>query len=219
MRTKTLLLTAALAVAGSATSMAQVYSVNVVGYVNVDLVAGYTMLANQLNTSANNSLESIFGNSLGTGDTIFKYNGASFDSALSLGDGSFIYSTASPFGLDPGEGSFVQVADAKTVTLVGEVPQGTGLSVSMGAGYSIVSSIVPQSVALETIGFPADAGDTVFLFNTGTQGFDSYISLGAGSGWLGSNPSLPPSPTPAVGESFFVQRAAAATWTRDFTVN
>jgi hypothetical protein len=64
MRTKTLLLTAALSAAGVATSMAQgaVYSVNAVGYVNTPLVAGFNLVSNPLNnTAANgNTIESLF---------------------------------------------------------------------------------------------------------------------------------------------------------------
>src|SRR5690349_19724149 len=140
MRTKTLLLTAVLGVASIASSFGAVFSVNAVGYINVNLAAGYTMVANQLNTSANNSLESIFGTSLGAGDTVFKFNGTSFDSATSIGGGTFLYSTPSPFALNPGEGAFIQTGTAKTITLVGEVPQGTALTVNMPANYSIVSS-------------------------------------------------------------------------------
>ena len=46
MRTKTLLLTAALSAAGIASSMAQVYSVNAVGYVNTPLVTGFNLISN-----------------------------------------------------------------------------------------------------------------------------------------------------------------------------
>src|SRR5947207_10303632 len=46
MRTKTLLLTAALAAAGAASAMAQnVYSVNAVGYANVSVPSGFSMIA------------------------------------------------------------------------------------------------------------------------------------------------------------------------------
>jgi hypothetical protein len=218
MRTKTLLLAAVLSAAGVASSMAQVYSVNAVGYINVNLAVGYTLIANQLNASPTNSLEVIFGtNSLGAGDTVFKFNGITFDSAIYAGGGTFIYS-GNPFGLAPGEGAFVQTTTAKTVTFVGEVPQGTALLLNMPAGYSIVSSVVPQSLPLGDIGFPVQAGDTVFFY-TGT-GFDSWIAADATAQvWLPSNPNGPAKPTPAVGQSFFVQRGAAAPWTRDFSVN
>src|SRR5688500_9409874 len=60
MRTKTLLLTAALTAAGVATSMAQVYSVNMVGYINHTIPSGFSMLANQLNNSPDNKVVTLF---------------------------------------------------------------------------------------------------------------------------------------------------------------
>src|SRR6266851_4855036 len=54
MRTKTLVLTAAISAAALATSMAQVVSVNAVGYVRVTVAAGnLQLLANPLNQTNN----------------------------------------------------------------------------------------------------------------------------------------------------------------------
>ena len=55
MKTKVLLLGAALAMT-TAIASAQTYSSNVVGYVNVDLVPGWNMIANPL-SAATNTLE------------------------------------------------------------------------------------------------------------------------------------------------------------------
>ncbi len=218
MRTKTLLLAAVLGAAGVANSMAQVYSVNAVGYINLSLTPGFNLIANQLNASPNNSLETLFGTSLGSGDTVSKFNGTGFDSAIALGGGVFLYSGPT-FGLSPGDGVYIQVGAATTVTLVGDVPQGPALTVSMPAGLSVVSSMVPQSATLGSLGFPVQSGDTISFYNG--SGFDSYISLdSSGTVWLPPvNPALPAQPTPAVGQSFFVSKAAAATWTRSFNVN
>ena len=64
MRTKTLILAAALTAAGLASSLAQsnVYSLNVVGYVNKTLTGGslFSVVNNPLNTT-NNTLAGIFG--------------------------------------------------------------------------------------------------------------------------------------------------------------
>jgi hypothetical protein len=199
-----------LSAAGVATSLAQVYSVNAVGYINISLPAGFALIANQLNASPNNSLGTILP-SLPAGTSVFKFDptAGAFVSSISLGPGAGWLPDVS---LNPGEGAFIQLAAATTVTLVGEVPQGNPLpSINMPAGLSIVSSQVPQSVGLSTIGFPAAAGDTVFLFNRTTQAYDSYVSIGTGF--------IPSDPAPAVGESFFVQRAAGATWSRSFSVN
>ena len=59
MRTKTLLLSAAVLAAGLAASTAQsVFSVNAVGYVNKTLAPGYNLIANPLN-GTNNLLSTI----------------------------------------------------------------------------------------------------------------------------------------------------------------
>ena len=39
--------------------MAQVYSVNIVGYINLTLPKGFTLIANQLNGSPDNKLETV----------------------------------------------------------------------------------------------------------------------------------------------------------------
>jgi hypothetical protein len=57
MRTKTLLLTAALAVAGLSSASAQVYSVNAVGYINLSLPKGFSMICNQLKASPDKQIK------------------------------------------------------------------------------------------------------------------------------------------------------------------
>src|SRR5262245_9396280 len=90
MRTKTLLCAAALA-AGVATSMAQsnVYSLNVVGYVNVTTLGGgnFNMMANPLNNT-NNSLTNLFAVAQ-DGDSIFTWDANIQD----LGGTIYSYST------------------------------------------------------------------------------------------------------------------------------
>jgi len=58
MKTKVLLIGAALGLAVATASADAVYSSNVVGYVNVDLVAGWNMIANPLD-SGNNMLSTL----------------------------------------------------------------------------------------------------------------------------------------------------------------
>jgi len=57
MRTKTLLLTAALGAAGVTSALGQVYSVNAVGYINTALSTGFNLVSNQLNTGGNTVAE------------------------------------------------------------------------------------------------------------------------------------------------------------------
>ena len=75
MRTKTLLLTAALTAAGVATSMAQVYSVNMVGYINQSIPQGFSMIANQLNASPDNKVTTLLP-APPASTSVFKFNAA-----------------------------------------------------------------------------------------------------------------------------------------------
>ncbi len=206
MRTKTLL-TAVLSAAGVATSMAQVavYSVNVVGYVNVDVPAGFSIIANQLDNKKGNMLGDLI-SGVPTGTTIYKFNGASFDSSIFI-EGLGWSPDAS---LAPGEGAFINADAATKVTFVGEVMTGPK-TVAIPAGFSIKSSILPISESLDGVGvgFPAQTGDTVYFFRGGAYLSSIFIE------GLGFSPEA----KPAVGEGFFVNKQAAADWVRNFTVN
>jgi len=120
MRTKTLLLTATLGAAGIASSFAQtpVYSQNVVGYVNVQAPAGFSLIANPLDNKTGNNLNTILPG-VPVGTTVYKYDGATgFTSSVNFG-------TWTPdLILAPGEGAFIQLAAPATLTFVGEVTLG-----------------------------------------------------------------------------------------------
>jgi hypothetical protein len=215
MRTKALLCLAALA-AGVVTASAQVYSLNVVGYINVTVPAnGFAMIANQLD-SGNNTLGSLIPIAP-DGAQFFKYNGSytasTYDGLGQVWDNPGIT-------LNPGEGGFFHnnTASALTLTFVGQVMQGT-LNNPLPAGYAIRSSIVPQQGTLQDLGIPITGagtpsdGDQVFVYNGGYSAstFDSLIP-----GW--DTAGSPGGPTIAVGQAFFIKSATAYTWTRSFTV-
>jgi hypothetical protein len=200
MRTKLLLSAAVLGVAGMLTASAQVYSVNVVGYVNVDLVPGFNLIANPLdNTSSDNDLNTLIPTA-GFGDTVFKYNGTAFESSIYFGtwDPNLTFA--------PGEGFFIQVAEAATITFVGEVLQGAESNMSLPAGLSLIGSKVPQELSLDAAGFPADFGDSVYFFRNGAYEASLYFG------------TFDPPAVPAVGEGFWVQKAATGEWDRNFEV-
>jgi hypothetical protein len=211
MRTKTLLLSAAVGAVGLLASNAQVYSVNSVGYVNLAIPTGFSMIANPLNTSDNTvgSLLNPATSGLPDGTTLYKFNPANGQyqvNVLDFGEWALPAMT-----LNPGEGAFIQHGGAPTsVTFVGEVAQGA-LTQNIPQGFSIQASQVPQSGQLDTVlGFPAVDGDTVFMFVNATGQYSVHV-FDFGD-W-----SIPP--VPRVGESFFVQKAAATVWTRTFSVN
>src|SRR5882724_281686 len=171
MRTKTLLLTAAIAMAGIASSLAQgnVYSQNIVGYVNVVLVGGtnFSLVANPLDDGTNPCASLLA--SLPNKSQVQVWN-----PALNGGAGDFDFSqkTAGAWSpnlsIPPGTGFFVkpQSAAAITNTFVGQViipPGGTNTVALPALSFRLVGSPVPYAGNLQD---PAN-----------TQGFNLGSSL------------------------------------------
>lgn len=235
MRTKTLLLTAAIVAAGAAGSIAQsVYSVNAVGYVNVTLLPGFNLISNPLNgtnnvigtimptapNGASVSRWSVANQGFLPSDTYFEI--APGDPANGWYDAGFAVSTTV---INPGQGFFIQNPGASTtITFVGEVPQGS-LSNPIGANFGFYSSIVPQSTDLLSIGFPGVNGLTYTTWNAASQGYGSsltYFEIAPGdpaNGFYDGSFNLTPA-VPAVAQGFLVfNPSGAASWNRTFTVN
>jgi len=220
MRTKTLLLTAALSAAGVASSMAQgtVFSVNAVGYVNTTLKPGFNLVANPL-TGSDNTIGTLF-KGLPFGTQVSKFNGTGFDTATNDDlENAYIPAANASKTVVPGEGVFVKnngKTDA-TVTFVCEVPQGS-LSNPLPKGLSVRSSQVPQEGKITTdLGFPGKAGDQISKFDVATQKFVTYTFDDLENNWTSAGKVSEPSF--AVGEAFFVRKNAADSWNRTFSVN
>jgi hypothetical protein len=215
MRTKTLAVAAILA-AGVASSMAQsnVYSLNVVGYVNKTFAGAgkYTLIANPLNTT-NNTIELIKA-AVPVGGKVLKWNGSSFDiiNRVAFGTG-WTPSTAGTNTLNPGEGAFVQTAAAspdQTNTFVGEVLQGT-LDNIYPAGYTLSGNKVPDSgpvTSMQMTNVPTNSK----LLKWDSAGGVYFIYNKLSFGWTPSTPTLDPA------DGFFMNAASPFTWTRNFTV-
>jgi hypothetical protein len=215
MRTKTLLLTAALSAAGVATSMAQVFSVNAVGYVNTVIPGGgFSMVSNPLK-AADNSINKLF-TGVPNGFQIYVF-GANGFTTLTFDDldGSF-----GPAGdtttLLPGGGVFVKAptGPAVTITFVGEVPQGN-LTTTLVAGFQIVSSQVPQAGTATELKLPGVNGDQVYQYNSTTAAYVVSTFDDLDGKYLNGNAEA----TFGVGEAFWLKKLAAGTWQRDFSVN
>jgi hypothetical protein len=222
MRTKTLLLTAALTAAGAATSLAQaVYSQNIVGYINVTNYPGYNLIANQLNNGATTPNKVV--DLMPTppeGTFVFKFNPATGGyTTIDFADGAWEGDDLN-LQAHPGEGIFVKNATANpfTVTFLGEVQLTS--SVAIVSGYSIVSSVVPSAGPLSGappagLNFPTAEGDFVYQFNRATGGY--IVNDFADGAWEGDGGGTPPQI--AVGEAFFVKAGAGhAAWAKTFTV-
>jgi hypothetical protein len=225
MRTKTLLLTAALGITSAATSMAQtaVYSVNYVGYVNTICNPGFSLICNPL-TATDNSVASVLA-SVPNGAVIFTFAGGNFagnERDLFTGDWSNPGQQ-----LLPGSGFFINnntdPAAPFTITFVGEGGQGT-LNNAPVTGFSILSSKVPQAGTVGALGLVPGLGNIIFRFDNAIGNFVGYEHDLFGGGW--GPPPVDPVNGPAigVGEAFFYNNNTdpadpPATWTRNFNPN
>jgi hypothetical protein len=228
MRTKTLLLTAALSVAGIASSMAQaVYSVNAVGYVNIDLVPRFNMISNPLNNTApnGNTIANLFTTgfqgAIPNAFTVYHFDPVT-DQFVSTGyddlDEAFGGAGANVV-IPPGTGMFVFLPGTvnRRVTFVGEVPQGADSNQQLPQGFSIKASTVPVGGLVSTMNFPAGQADTIYEWDKATQSYVSASYDDLEETWLRNG--QPAVPNIDVGEGFFLFKVQPATWTRNFTVN
>jgi hypothetical protein len=223
MRTKTILLSGVVAALSSASIMAQVYSLNAVGYINVTVPQNFSIIANQLNTTNNNIsplLDSQLLDGSHNGIEIFKYSSAGYTVLITgqaSGQAPAWAGPATTTTLNPGEAAFIYNPYPTNITLtfVGTVLQGS-LTNALPQNFSLASSIVPQSGALDSVlGLNANAGDEVFLY--GTSGYSVSVATSSS----GSIVFVPSAPVPAVGQGFFYYTAnpAGLTWVRTFNVN
>ncbi|MCD6339616.1 MAG: hypothetical protein J7M29_09595 [Verrucomicrobia bacterium] len=208
MRTKTLLLVAAVGAAGSLALNAQVYSVNAVGYVNVTVPAGQmACLCVPLDPGAANTVADLLP---GVPEGTMVYT---FDQASGFTINTYMFGEWSvpDQTLSPGQGFFLRNVGTEdlTITFVGEVPQGT-LTIDLPAGFSLVGSKVPQAGAVSTdLGLPVEEGDMVYTFDP-TAGYAiSTFMFGA---WSGGEPEVD------VAEGFWVRKVNPVTWTREFSI-
>jgi len=220
MRTKTLLLIAAVAAAAITACNAQVYSVNAVGYVNTKVPAkAFALVSNPL-TAATNTIEALFAG-LPNQAKIYSWNTTSKGYDIATYDSEFGWDYSNPamatLQIKPGGGVFVNNPSAAeiTITFVGEVPQGkapNALVTTLLPGFQIVSSQVPQAGDLVTVlGYTPAANDKVYQWKGSSyviNGYDTEFGWDSGS-----------APVLGVGEAIFLSKVAAGTWTREFTVS
>jgi len=226
----------------SASAMAQVYSLNAVGYINVSCAPGFSIIADQLYANGQGVAQYLSGipsnpnstpglldaqllDGQHNGVTTFKPNGSGFTIAgvTSTGWVDDVGSAPNLTTLNPGEGIYIYnpFTTNFTLTFVGTVPQGTTLTNTLLPGFNMVSSVVPQTGAIDSVlGLTPTAGDTLFFLNS--SGFDivGYTT----TGWItdvGSRFASGTAPSPRVGEGFYYYSAAVANqvWTRSFSIN
>jgi len=199
---------------GLASSFAQVYSVNAVGYVNLTLKPGFNLIANPLDLKTDNVVSKVLAG-VPDGTVVYRFVAGAY--VINTYDLSGVggWDPDPNMAMAPGEAMFVRIPGAAdvTVTFVGEVMQGA-LSSPVPQGFSLKASQVPQAGKVATLlGYPAGDGDVVYKFVAGAYQIFTYDLSGTG-GWDPSEPDI------AVGEGFWSRRVAAAgAWTRNFSVN
>jgi len=201
----------------------------VVGYINLTLKPGYTMIANQLDNGKGNKIVDVIP-TVPNDSFIFKFNGIGYD-LDNFVDGA--WQAGGEITLAPGEGSFILIPTknpdgstitSATITFVGEVRQSTTVTgpplvTHLPKGYSVSSSQVPQAGLVATdLLFPAQPGDFFFKFSNTANAYVSY-TLDPDNGWMNVNTgNFPEEPTMDIGESFFAAVGAAVDWSRVFRV-
>jgi hypothetical protein len=233
MRTKTLLLAVALSAAGLATSLAQsnVYSLNVVGYYNIDTPSnGVYFVANQLHTDGtgtNNTIESVFGTNFPSGTHIYAFDYTTTMNWVSVNflGGAWVGASRPTvtYGLQAGRGVFLQKINTGTggpdkATFVGNVLQGqlNNTAEIRATPGGVISSMVPQTGTVTALGLVVgNTGRAVAYVHQSWEPSGSWINkVHLGAIWLAE-------PTLQVGEAMWYDpgtSSPASTWNRNFTV-
>ena len=220
MRTKILLATAAALAAGVFASNAQVYSANVVGYVNVVYPGGqYVMSANPF-TTGNDVLTNVIQGATGS-STMAYWTGSGFSTYTYSGPQKKWLNGATDESSQPlsvGTGFFIKAGgNGWTNTYVGSVVANTGggtATNALAAGYQPVGEKVPYSDVVTnaaTVNLQVGGASTMAIWDQGIQAYDpTYTYSGPQHVWKQGATTANPTINPAQG--FFVSPSAATNW-------
>lgn len=174
------------AIAGSlATSVAQnVYSLNIVGYVNVPIQGAnkLTLVSNPLKPSNGNYniTNTVTLPDTADGAFLYKWAGTAWDNNIPSWIAGFGWFPDATINL--GESFFIQSPVATSITFVGEVSTGTNVT-TVPVGFTALAPKVPIAE-----GFPGalNGHDGDFLYTwTGSAWANTIFSYIAGYGWYG----------------------------------
>ncbi|HEY5915651.1 MAG TPA: hypothetical protein VJA21_34125 [Verrucomicrobiae bacterium] len=210
MRTKILLGLAVLAVSAS-TLVAQVYSLNIVGYVNQAVPAGsaaapsFVLIGNPLKASPDNTVGTVLAGQLPATSSLLSWDGSTFLENVYSGGGAAGWDVPDAV-IAPGTGFFIKnpTTTAATITFVGEVLAGLQTN-SMTTAFSLVSSKVPVAGDLFAdahLNFTNMVANDSLLTWDGSTYIENVYAGGGAPGW-----DSPPVVT--VGQGFFLKQAGA----------
>jgi hypothetical protein len=179
-----------------ASAQSNVYSLNVVGYVNKPFVAGNTLFANPLSAATNN-LGGIFNAAIPNGTTVSLWNAAtlSYDVTSTYTGGAWSLNLT----LNPGTGALLSSPSVFTNTFVGNVvtrdggplgepPYALPPLYSGPDGLFLMSDVLPAAslgtdIFLNLLGRLPQVGEQVITLS----GTSTYLG---GNSWSGGTPTL-----------------------------
>jgi hypothetical protein len=220
MRTTKLLLAAAAIAAGLVSTQAQsnVYSVNIVGYVNVPLqgankldILDYPLIPSGNNYNITNVIHLADAND---GAFLYKWAGTAWNNTVPGWIAGFGWDTELSIAL--GEAYFIQAPAADTITFVGEVAQGSFTN-TIPLGISFQANKVPTGAPWPGFSVGND-GDFMYTW-TGTAWANIVWGYIGGYGWDdGGNGGSTNGPAIPVGRGVsYVNLTAPIVWVQTFT--
>jgi hypothetical protein len=224
MRTKILLASAAALALGVVASNAQVYSANVVGYVQVVVPASsFLCVNNPLDNGATNQLNTLFSSAPNNTTVVWYWNGTTWINTTKRATG---FTPVNTSNFQPGVGFFVQNTSATPLTniFVGNVIQGTNSdNVVYPSGYTPIGDVDPLTGTVQTtLGLPAIANDKVWTYDpvNGWQPATRHAAAWSGDYYVPGGSPASGEPVINVAQGFFIQASSVSggTWTNSFTV-
>ncbi len=226
---------AAALAAGVLTSNAQVYSQNIVGYVNTSLTPNaYALVAPALDvdgTGTNGTITTVCGTNVASGTIVLVFNGTTYDtleySPVTHGgapEWNLNGAAAGNFSLNCGEGFWMLDPSDTNLTQVGTVLQGTLTNAYFppAAVYGLIGSQVPLAGGITTVlGYQPTSGDIVLSYNPTSGGYNTFeyspVTHGGAPEWNENGTAA--EPQIGVAQGFWILPAAANDWVETFTNN
>jgi len=217
-----------------------VYSLNAVGYINVQIPPGWSILTCPLISSPDNTLGTLLPNTNeefgrpGFHTQVFAMVNGSYvspESAVAPSvspDGSGWSLGGTAISINPGSGVFIYnpFTSNLPVTWVGTVPSGS-LTNALTPGFNLVGSILPTygdlvTNSLTTLTNPT-SHDVIYTYDAIAQSFSYYEYFPAFHGWGfdGSTSNLQDPTTTNIVQGFFYYNASTTTtnnWVENYSI-
>ena len=188
------------------------YSVNAVGYVNVSLPPGLSLIANPLRNT-NNLVGTLFPVAPDGAQVMTYVDGGYEVSTFDAIAGAW---SNPDFDMSVGIGFWYCNPSSETVqhTFVGEVLSGVLVN-HLPAGCSMKGAMVPRGLPINDQGIPGQPGDLIHFYENDGQGGGSYNTciFISGEGWVPEYLHLRPA------QGIWIEKQQPADWVQTFSVN